>query len=236
MSRFGLGFVSALGGVPGNDSFTKILLNMSSSVTADTAIGAASFPRSWTNGGASLSATGDAFVNMMQGPYVTTAPTTDLKFDASAFTIDFRVNLNGQSGGFYLFGDGSSTGTNPTVNSLTNTSGIVTITPLFSASPGPTQSFPLSSTTNFYTSGTHHVAYVRESASVAKFYVDGVMQSSRSDLTGASLTNVNNFSVGRNGDFPTFPMPSTAKIGNFRFSNGVARWVANFTPPTAPYI
>lgn len=233
MSRFGLGFVSGASGVPGNDSFTKILLNMSGSVNSDSAVGAASVPRLWTNGGATLSPTGDAFINMMQGPYVTTSPTADLKLDSTAFTIDFRANLNGLSGGFFLFGDGSVTGTNPTITCLTNTSGLVTISPLLGS---PAQTFPLSSTTNFYTSGTHHVAYVRESATVAKFYVDGVMQSSRSDLVGAPITNVNNFSVGRNGDFPTSPLPSTGKIGNFRFSNGIARWTANFTPPTAQYI
>lgn len=219
----------------GNDPFTKILLNMDSSVTNDVATGAASAPRSWTNSGAALATTGDAFVKMMQGPHVTTAPTADLKLDGTAFTIDFRVNLNGQSGAFYLFGDGSPTGTNPTIHSLTNSSGIVTITLLLSAVPGPAQTFPLSSTTNFYTTGAHHVAFVRESATVLRLYVDGVLEASRFDLVGGTLTNVNNFSIGRNGQFTTAPMPVGAKIGNFRLSNGIARWTSAFTPPTQPY-
>ena len=74
-----------------------------------------------------------------------------------------------------------------------------------------------------------HIALVRNSSNV-KFYVNGI------NISGAGKTNSNSFS----GDLNianSVPGASAFNgyIDDLRITKGVARYTANFTPPTAPF-
>ncbi len=234
MSRFSPGFLSS-GGVPGNDSFTKILLHMNGSNGAttfqDEAVGA-SVPRSWTSVGATVDATAGAFSSgAMKGPYITTPAHADFDLGASPFTADFRINCNGNGGSYGVAGVLNSAGTLGS-HEFIIFSGILAFNLWVGAVTyqliGP----------NIASAGLVHVAAVRDNASTIRLYVNGVMQAARSDLAGqATNATGSSYSIGRVGDNAS-AIPSTVVIDEYRLSAGIARWTGGttFTPPTAPYI
>ena len=75
----------------------------------------------------------------------------------------------------------------------------------------------------------YHVAVVRSSSNV-KFYIDG------SNISGAGATNSTSFSGNLN--FAN-SVPGAVALNGFmdeiRITKGIARYAANFTPPTAPF-
>ena len=79
----------------------------------------------------------------------------------------------------------------------------------------------------------YHIALVRASG-VTKLYVNGVAEA-------ATYTDANNYVSVANRPF--FGLASYSASGvhqgqldEIRISKGIARWTANFTPPTAPYV
>jgi len=74
----------------------------------------------------------------------------------------------------------------------------------------------------------HHVAYVRSSG-ITKLYVDGVQLISVSDSTNYADQY---FTIG--GWYSNINLLN-GYIDDFRITKGVARYVSNFTPPTAPF-
>jgi hypothetical protein len=63
--------------------------------------------------------------------------------------------------------------------------------------------------------------------------VDGVLGSAV-DVTGVTANDsAYKFAVGCAGEYTTSPF--NGSIDEFRFSKGIARWTANFTPPTSEY-
>jgi hypothetical protein len=80
--------------------------------------------------------------------------------------------------------------------------------------------------------GWTHIAAVRNGSTMLLF-VDGVAEGSAS-ITGAVNTSTNaKVGIGSLGNFTSNPW--NGWFDEFRFSVGIARWTANFTPPTSPY-
>lgn len=78
----------------------------------------------------------------------------------------------------------------------------------------------------------YHVAVVRNGGGLLMF-VDGVQLGATDSISGVLFDgtadlNVGAFNAGTGGWIDGW-------IDEVRISNGVARWTANFTPPTAPY-
>jgi len=95
-----------------------------------------------------------------------------------------------------------------------------------------TQYFAMSATSAITTNTWYHVAAVRQS-NVLTVYVNGV--------AGPTTVNDggNNLSEDYVGvcvfNFPNFVDYGSGYIDDFRITKGVARYTANFTPPTAPF-
>jgi hypothetical protein len=74
----------------------------------------------------------------------------------------------------------------------------------------------------------YHVALVRASG-VDTLYINGVAQGTQSETSTQSAAS----------GWPRIGYNSSQNfngwIDEFRLSNGIARWLANFTPPTAAY-
>jgi hypothetical protein len=78
--------------------------------------------------------------------------------------------------------------------------------------------------------GWHHIALVRNGTAV-KFYYDGVMKGSGTDSTNLTATGIDIgyvFSGGAWGSFYGY-------IDDLRITRGLARYTANFTPPTEQF-
>lgn len=80
----------------------------------------------------------------------------------------------------------------------------------------------------------HHYAIVRNSTSI-KVYVDGTSVYSGTISTKIG-TPTGDFRIGRSGS-ASYPstQDNAGYIDEFRISVGIARWTANFTPPTEAY-
>lgn len=82
------------------------------------------------------------------------------------------------------------------------------------------------------TAGTwYHVAAVRSGNNLMMF-VNGVQIGTTQPITGALFDSPAPLTVGAN---PAGGWPFTGYLDEVRVSKGIARWTANFTPPTAPY-
>jgi len=126
------------------------------------------------------------------------------------FFIDFRGR--GAAGPLHITTGGYG-GT--TVGAVRYTNGTITIT---------------SGTTVVTDSTWHFVAIVRNGTTVT-IYVDGVSRGSGTDSTNYSATN----SFARIGANSYDGNEFTGYFDDFRITKGIARYTANFTPPTAAF-
>ena len=212
---------------------TKLLLHM------DGANGSTTF------GDSSASARGNAAVTNAQvstaqskfggasglfngAAYLTYPDHVDFDFGSGDFTVDFFVRMAAVGTQYGFFGKTNNAITNG-YYLYVNASGTLQFAWL--PSDGPLisyQSAPLLLDTNW-----HHIAVVR-SGTMINTYFDGVLAAQGPINAGASIVaNTNAFTIGRLGDFT--PIPLNGNIDEFRLTKGIARWMANFTPPTAPY-
>ena len=81
----------------------------------------------------------------------------------------------------------------------------------------------------------HHIA-VSQSGSYLRLFVDGVSSTALSSIP--ALTSTFDYIIGALGDWnspTTFGYHLTGYIDELRITKGVARYTANFTPPTSPF-
>jgi len=226
---------------PGNDTFTKVYLQLSGAdggtVITDSNVGGSA--HTWT-------AAGNANTDNAQfkfgptslaldgtGDWVTTADHADYTLGSSDFTVDFWFNCTATTGsaerlaGQAAAGLAAATGawyierhTTDVIRAhLSNGSAFTTVT--------GTTAF-----TDAVNTGWHHVAFVR-TGNVLKLFIDGAQEGGNVAFTGAANDSANALRVGAAGEETTAPW--TGWIDEFRFSVGTARWTAAFTPPTVRY-
>jgi hypothetical protein len=167
------------------------------------------------------------------GDYLSIADSAALQFGTGNFTVECWVYEPAQSGqyntvigkwgtGFGTTGDWSlrtrfNNGTQFAVT-IRNTSGWYDIQTNVSVSDNT----------------WHHLAFVRDSATTIKLYIDGVLSAtqavSSTDIVGSSAT----MSIGGNVASSTGEVASTGYISNVRITKGQAVYTGAFTPPTAP--
>jgi Concanavalin A-like lectin/glucanases superfamily len=231
--------LSSLDGA-GNDQHTKILLHFdgadgSTTITDSNAGGSA---HTWTAAGNAQIDTAQAKFGGSSGlfdgvgDYITTPDHADYTLGSGDFTIDFWFNCNA-AGGTYevLFGQADAT---PTVASKSvfawrrDTNVIVCFAVVGAVEYGVTGTTQF---TNAVNTGWHHCAFVR-TGNILKMFIDGVQEGGNVAIAGSVNNSPNAWGVGSLGEYVTDPW--TGWIDAFRLSN-VARWVANFTPPTMAY-
>lgn len=224
LSGFGAGD-SGTGGTGGIDSFTVLMLHF------DGADGSTTFtdsslttPHTFTRANAVAITTaqskfGGACLDKAQNGYITCPGNADFDFGTGNFTIDFWVRFNTTTRGYC-------------VDQQTNY-GTIIITP----SSGLVEIYDISSghiinagATAFSTGVWYHIALVRNGTSWV-VYRDGTsyVSATSSSAFGNSTSALFIGSAG-NGSWQI-----NAWFDEMRFSKGIARWTANFTPPTAPY-
>lgn len=222
--------------MPGNDSYTKVLLHMdgSNGGTTFTDSNAGGAAKTWT---ATTAVTntgafefGTASMNCGSTGWIDTPDSADFTVGTGDFTIDFWFNVQGGAGASRTaFGQADNTASTASTSLYANLSASnVWQANLYIGTTITT----VMGTTTFTTTGWHHFAYVRASG-VLKMFLDGVQEGGNVSQAGSVNDSANKLAVGRFGELSTFSW--NGFIDEFRFSVGVARWTANFTPPAAPY-
>lgn len=163
--------------------------------------------------------------------YIDTPDSADFDVASGDFTVDFWVKrAGGVNSRQFICGQGSSSATEypfliefKTTNVI-RCSGIKTDT---------SAAYDFSSTRTITDTTTwHHIALVRDTNTM-RLFIDGVADGT-ANVTGLTLINATTkLSIGRGGEYNVAYL--NARIDEFRYSVGIARWVVNFTPPTAEY-
>lgn len=224
----------------GNDSFTKVLLHFngtdgSTTIIDDNAGGSA---HTWTaNGNAQIDTAQFAFGGASglfdgTGDYVSTPDHADFVLGASDWTIDFRANVQVISGAQALACgqiDNAASAASGSFYVERTVANIMRIILFFGAAGSVFDT--VTQFTNLINPGFHHFVFVRSGNTVLVF-VDGILESSTA-FNQTINDSANALSVGRAGEFAGSSW--NGWIDEFRLNVGIARWTANFTPPTFEY-
>ena len=164
--------------------------------------------------------TGSVYCNG-NGNYLTTPITPQLMLGTGDFTIECWINApSGQTAyaGIFVIRTGG-----PTLEFTFNPSG----TGIYVYSVAE-------STTNIIGNGWHHIAYVRYSG-VGKVYVDGVVGTvSGANTSDYTFTSAAVVTIGVDS-YNYSARPFNGYIDDLRVTKGIARYTANFTPPTQAF-
>ena len=228
-------------GNSGNDSFTKILLRMdgADASTTFTDSNAGGSAHTWTaNGNAQIDTAQSKFGGASglfdgTGDYVTTADHADYTLGSGDWTIDCWFRCNAPTGTILrISGQSDAAGTATTRSAEVNRQAAGTMRGgAFVGSTG----FLINGTTVFsdtVNTGWHHYAFVR-TGNTLKLFIDGIQEGGDLAISGTVNDSTNNYSVGRQGDLVGTEW--NGWIDDFRLSVGIARWTANFTPPTVSH-
>ena len=210
------------------DSYTKLMLHMegggnsftdsaaSKTVTANGDVAQTTIPYL-----GSKSAVFDG-----SGDYLSLADSNDWDFGTGDFTVDFWVKFASIGANNALF-DLGSYNANAGFSAYATAGNTIQI---FTNGGSPIYAPIWNPSTNW-----HHIAMTRSGTSF-RVFVDGTQ-------SGSAVTNSVDIQAGSTGitigDSPAGADPFgpglNGWIDEFRVSKGIARWTANFTPPSSPY-
>jgi len=159
--------------------------------------------------------------------YVTVPDNADWNFGAGNFTIDFWVYLNSIAGTQYIVSRGAPASAATMSVAIFYASNVIGAVAYVGAG-----GFVAGNDNALVISTWNHIAMVRNGATLT-LYVNGIAQATTGNIGVSSVNNPAYAMMlgGRDdGQFDT-----NAYIDEFRISKGIARWTANFTPPTRPY-
>ena len=162
------------------------------------------------------------------GDWIDTPDHADFNFGSGDFTIDFWLKRNSvDAGNLYIGFIANSAGTE--ILSMKLGADKIQAT-WFSSEP---VSYTITSTSTITDTTTwHHIAWLRDGNTI-RLFIDGIAEGTV-DVTGKTMGTPNSkFTFGRLGEYTLTPF--NGRIDEFRVSKGIARWTANFTPPSSAY-
>jgi len=162
------------------------------------------------------------------GDYLSTPNHADFDFGSGSFTVDFWVKFNSLAGTQQLI----SKRTNPILygpfSMAIDNAYVYFVSSSNGATWGEYIQWPYG--TNIATGTWYHFAFVRN-GSDWRFYLNGISRA----FTTVSQTVMTNTADVTIGGLPDGSFSFNGWIDEMRVSKGVARWTANFTPPTSEY-
>ena len=221
-------------GYSGNDGYTKLLLHFDGANEATSTFDSARSKNVMSMNGGIISTTQSVFggsslyLSDSASQSVSTPYSAGFNLGTGNFTIDYRVrpaSVSGTARNIFMV---RSDPTNNIIHQL-GTDGKL----IFAAYLGNVAKANYSGASGFSVDTWYHVAVVRNGTSL-KIYVDGTAIS----LTETTAIGTND--IGQASGTAYVGVYSGAYsaygwIDEFRLSKGIARWTANFTPPTVPY-
>jgi hypothetical protein len=233
------GFNAMSAAIPaGNDSYTKVLLQMSgtdaSTTFTDTNAGGSS--HTWT-------AAADAQIDTAQskfdgasglfdgtGDYISTPDHADFTLGSGAFTVDLWLRPNVDGSQIFFAGQMDAAGiANSDTAWLMERSATNKL--VFYLVSGTTPA-SVTSTTDIVAGAWYHIAVVRTD-DVLRLFVNGTQEGGDVAFSGAVNDSSEPLVVGRGGS--NVGQEWNGWIDEFRLSVGIARWTTTFTPPTGSY-
>ena len=225
-----------------DDSYSKVLLHM------DGADGSQTFTdesgKTWTaNGNAQIDTAQSVFGGASglfdgAGDYITTPDHDDFSLGSGDFTIDCRIRPAVVNTRMYIIAQINAAGgtTSQTFEIL------IGITAGGVATNGAIRGGIFSGGTGYFAGSNgavlsantwYHIALARYGNTLT-MYLDGTALPTTADVTGVTVTDPAQVeTIGRWGDRSEYYY--NGWIDEFRFSKGIARWTANFTPPSVAY-
>lgn len=212
----------------GIDSFTKLLLHCdganNSTTFTDSSASAATVT---ANGNAKITTAQNKFGGASgvfdgTGDFLRPPSSTDFAMSTGAFTIDCWLRLNATGAYQFIWSPTPGSNSGLSVDQSTNRLGYNT--------PGGVNT--IVGTTALTTGTWYHVALTR-SGSSNRLFLNGTQEgSTATDSTDYGTTAVQPY-IGIFQDGATLAL--NGWLDEFRVSKGIARWTANFTPPTSAY-
>lgn len=221
------------------DSFTKLLLHCDGTNLVGNFTDVSTFANTITaNSGATVSSTqfkfgGGSYRSARDGRFLSTPDNAIFAFGASDFTIDFWVYLTNTSDSTFLAQYQDSNSDRAFLCDFTAAGQL-----RFSYSTDGT-SATQSTLQNAWTptiNTWNHIAYVRNGSSLYFFVNGAVLGSPQNVSTDSIFDSTLNLTIGTYANpAPQAAFATSGFFDEIRISNGTARWVAAFTPPTNPY-
>lgn len=220
-----------------DDSYTKALLHMDGSDASTTFTDESG--KTWTaNGNAQIDTAQSKFGGASglfdgTGDWIDTPDSADFTLGSGDFTIDMWLKRGADGVTQYFCGQNNSSATEASTSfqiALHATNKLYSYW-FWGSSAGNYETI-IGTTTVNVALGWFHVAFVRSGNTLTQ-YINGVADGT-ANLTGKTINNSSNkFALGRIGEYTSNTY--NGWIDEFRFSKGIARWTANFTPPTSAY-
>ena len=228
--------VDAQAGDYGNDAYTVLMLHMDGDDASTTFTDSAVPPKTVTaNGNAQIDTAQSKFGGASglfdgTGDYLSLADSEDWYFGTGNFTIDFWVRFNALPTGYGCLFDQYVDANNYITIGLWNNAG--TYTWHIWAKEGDVGRLNYNiADAGLATNNWYHIAFVR-SGNNNYVFRNGTQVGSTA-VDAAAMPNIaSTFRIGYSQLSGTY---LNGWLDEFRVSKGVARWTANFTPPTAAY-
>ncbi len=166
---------------------------------------------------------GGSGLSLASGDYLSSADSDDWNFGTADFTIDFWLRYTSVGSDQVSFETGVPAADGLRINQRASATAAEVLI------DGATKSFTLDS--DYSNSTWYHLALVRAGTNMMLFRdgtQQGVTRASNENMTGGVTGISITASIGGTNPFAGW-------IDEFRISKGIARWTANFTPPTSEY-
>jgi hypothetical protein len=226
-------YLHVLFGNPGRDAYTVSLLHMDGADASTTFTDESG--KIWTaNGNAQIDTAqskfnGASLLSDGTGDWIATPDNDDFSFIGVDLTVEFWLRPNSVTGSQGLFGQEpvAAYPANFCERATTNIRWVIR-----KASGGNGDIIDLTTSGVTLAIGTwYHIALVK-SATTYYIFVDGIQRATTTSAT--AVENIAN-EIRIADRSSTTPESLNGWIDEFRWSKGIARWTANFTPPVQAY-
>ncbi len=220
-----------------DDNFTVALLHMDGADASTTFTDESG--KTWTaNGNAQIDTAQSVFGGASglfdgTGDYISSADSADWQLDGGAdsneWTIDFWVRFNGDPGAANM----------PLMSQYTDGNNywvcMLSVNNMrFLCVSGGATIISISNAWNPATATWYHLAFVKQGTTGYKFFVDGT-QVGTTQTDTSTIPNFTSVITAGGGMYSGALAYLNGWMDEVRVSKGVARWTANFTPPTSAY-
>lgn len=167
--------------------------------------------------------TGSLYISGV-GDWIYPADNTEFVMGTGDFTIEMWINVDNFSDLRHIYDDRVG-GNGAYITLRTNLSGQIEYV--------ANSALRIAGSTVMSAGTWYHVAVCRSGTST-RMFLDGVQEGSTYSDSTNYISNTNRPVIGAHG-FNTSQYPYIGYIDDIRVTKGVARYTANFTPPTAPF-